>query len=239
MKKSMKILAACVSLFCITGCSSANENICYDYYGTAVDITEVKDAKFLGEKSVTNEGYVYAVISDGQGWDSLTSPEIFEHSIYMRMGDKDSYSKISVGDSFEDLVLSEAETTYVYDPYKKEVQITASSATFDGELSMDGYITLNVDDSIHFLPDSGEWNGLPMIYYEDKSGFYADYEYLCNAPRINLGKKDDYKDCDFTINADEGTFQRVHLTFDNLTLFWLEGNYGNSENYADIVDIWQ
>lgn len=236
----MKILAACVSLFCITGCSSANENICYDYYGTAVDITEVKDAKFLGEKSVANEGYVYAVISDGQGWDSLTSPEIFEQkSIDMRMGDEDSYSKISVGDSFGDLVLSEAETIYVYDPYKKEVWITASSATFDGELSMDGYITLNVDDSIHFLPDSGEWNGLPMIYLAEKSSYHVDYEYLCNAPRINLGKKDDYKDCDFTINADERTFQRVHLTFDNLTLFWLDSNFGSSENYADIVDIWQ
>lgn len=271
MNKLIKVLAVCVSAFCVMGCneqksnettteaavttttvseaegvteasinsSSANENICYDYYGTAVDITEVKDTIFVGEKSVTNEGYVYAVISDGQAWNSLTSPELFEHSIDYRMGDMDSYSKISVGDSFGDLVLSEAETLYGYDPYKNEVFIMASCATFDGELTMDGHITLSsVDDSIHFLPESGEWNGLPMVYYADKSGFSADYEYLCNAPRINLEKKDDYTGCDFTLNADYKKVRKVHLTFDNLTLFWLEGNYGTSENHANVVDIY-
>lgn len=211
--------------------------ICYDYYGSAVDVTELKDNIFVGDTRITVDDYVYAVISDGQGWDSQTSPEFFEQEVFdARIANQDDYTKIFVNDTFGDLVLRHTETAYAYNPYKNEVWITASSATFDGELSMDGYVTLDADDSILFLPKPGEWKRLPMIYYDDRSSLSDDnYEVCSNAPIISLGKMEDYIDSDFTITVDK-SLRRAHITFDNLTLFWLDSNFGGGRSFAKLVD---
>lgn len=220
------------------GCSS-DSNIRYDYYGSAVDISELKDGYIIADD------YVYAVISDGQTWNSLESPELFD-LMNVRMADKDSYSKLSVNDSVSSenntLALSQAETRYVYYPVLDEVCLVYSLAQFDGELSVKGYITLytrgdNTTD-ILFLPGNGEWKGLPMLYYEDKGAWtmQEDYKIIANAPCINLGKPEDYNNSGITLNADE-TLREVYITINNLVLCWCEGDYGTVENSADIVNI--
>ncbi len=211
--------------------------ICYDYYGNAVDVTELKDAVFIGDPRVTTDDYVYAVISDGKGWDSQTSPEVFGQDVIdAGTAEQDDYSKLTVNDSFGDLVLRRTQTEYAYDPYENAVWIAASSAEFDGELSMDGYVTLDADDSILFLPKDGEWEGLPVLYYDGQSFLARDnYEVRSNAPVISLGKTDDYKDSGFTVTADK-TLRRARVTFDDLTLFWLDSNYGSGRSTARLVD---
>lgn len=235
-ERTFKLLYLAV-IFILSGCSSINNNIRYDYYGSAVDITDLKDNVFI-----TTDEYVYAFISDGQVWNSLESPELFGGLMDLNIADKDSYSKLSINDSISSgnntLVLSQAETMYEYYPTtQNEPGIIGSRAWFDGELSVKGYITLDHNDTIFFLPGNGEWNGLPMLFYATKAAWsQEDYGIIANAPFITLGNLDDYNNGKITVNADK-TLREVYITINNLELCWRDGDYGSVVNSANIVNI--
>ncbi len=247
MKRKISFLLAVTML--LSGCNtvdkaeqtttevtaSPNNNVCYDYYGNEIDVTDSED-----DGVVVADGYIYAAISDGQVWNSLESPEIFnQDSIDLRIAERDSYSKLYVNDSVNckngTLVLTQAETGYWYNPVQNDICFISSHAWFSGELSMKGYITLGGNNTIVFLPGNGEWNGLPMIYYETKTSWLQENsEIISNAPIITLENWDDYINSNATLRD---SLQEVYVTISNLELCWIDGDYGIGVNTAEIVDI--
>lgn len=219
-----------------SGCSVTNKSMCYDQFGNSVDTDDVKDGL------INVEGYVYATISNGKLFDSQNDPEVFSKGVIdFNVADKDSYFKLSVNDEIRikdsSISLKNAQTSYEFNTVDNSVCIVRSQALFEGKISLKGYITLDIDDTVLFYPANGEWNGLPMLWYETKAAFSNDeIEIISNAPRISLGHTDDYKNDELMVKADNSLCE-VYITIDNLALCWKDGDYGASVNSAGIIDI--
>ena len=234
------VICLFVVLF-ISGCNSTDPSVRYDCFGNKVSIAD-KETITFSNSLIKIDGYVYITDSDGQSFNEKDDPEFFSDGrICYRVTDQDNYYKLSVGDEIggknNTITLCEAKTVYEFNEIDDTVEIVSSYAKFDGKISLTGYITIGDEGEIAFLPADGEWDGLPMVWRQDR-GYMKVGEtiFVADAPVISLGNLKDYTENDIVFHADRSPC-KVGLTIDELNLLYLNGEMGTGNNLARALNI--
>ena len=198
--------------------------------------------------------YVYLAEPLGIYYNSVDNADIFDENECIFAGAPDTaayqYKKYKVGDTFGDLKLVGASTSFCPEWFNKKPRyFNGGFARFEGTLTLTGKCYLNpvteVYDTkrdIHFIPDakgaklpimnySADENGNEALCIGMNNGFYWMGEYSS----IVLGNADDYSNLDFGEFPNDGSLVNVKVTIENI-LFRNELNFRTLFR-ADLVDL--
>ena len=203
---------------------------------------------------VTCSDYVYLAEPLGIYCDSVKNADIYDEKEMKFTGAPETvsykYKKYKVGDSFGELKLTEARTSFCPDwSFRYPAYFNGGSASLEGTLTLtgkcrlapetEGYVTAR---DIMFVPDANSCKLPIMEYSMDENGNDVLYTGMNNGvcwlseypSGIGLGNAD-YSDFDFSEFPEDGSFVDVQVTIDDIS-FRNELNFAKSI-FARLVDI--
>lgn len=258
-----KILLCLLPAIVLSACSGTAADT-VDEYGNIIDLSSaiIEDNPVLsGEKLYSTDGYAYLAVCDGKAYSSLENPEMFEDGKEELLPGNSAlfeYSYIKEGTVFKELTLTNASTDFYPQPeillYGTENEATdnqkdiycllKSTASFDGTMTLKGYITKSNDQAgykevgeIDFFPADGEWDGMPFIW-NGWGGMWGNdkFSIAMNAPSFFLGIADDY-DIDLSAIPNDESAVLAEVTLTDITLCGYDMNFGQSRNFAKLVSV--
>lgn len=136
-----------------------------------------------------------------------------EDYCYLAVSSGENAVRCYKGSEYNGLTLSACKTRFFY--YEDKLDIDMLFAEFDGEITVNGYIS-KLDGETVFELDAEEWN-YPIIFGKNDG----------SAVRIVLR---DY-------SAENGERTRAEVTLKNLLLKWNNGSASGMYDYADVVNV--
>lgn len=231
-------------------------------FGDYVELKEADEISISGKATSPDEAlenevgylacyndYTYMTKSNGISCNSVTDlfdedKNIFNKEIPAHEYD---YFKACVGDTFGELTVSKAFTSYNGKGYNTLFPHD-SSVAFSGSLTLTGYITAGgivegglefyKKGEILFFVDAESWGNIPIIIGEfsklPNSCFNFDvFKYGSDIGVFNLGEIEEYNEIDISAIPQDGTFAKVKITISDIELrrfYTGSGGY----NYAKI-----
>lgn len=190
--------------------------------------------------------FVYLSECSGESYNSYDNPEKFIDGEAISVADDSKtsdYKQAFKGAKYGDLTLTE--TSVTYQQVKDKSYIVRQSASFDGKLTLKGYIGYNSGKSeepytlkgeITFIPCGGEWHGLPIIFNSGLSYWSeGDFHIETSAPVLRLGVIDDY---DFDVSLiPSDSVACVEVSISDIKLNYCDSDLGTVKNTARLVEI--
>lgn len=229
---------------------------------TGVPLTDLNDKSITVDEltednwfEIKIDGSAYLAQSGGIWYDSVTNADIYNADMLEFSGVpnavKHEYKKYKVGDTFGELRITEASTSFMNfsdNPYYK--YFNGSEVRFDGTLTLtgkmymfpeaEGYI---VERDLFFYPSAEDGKKIPlMIYNTNDDGedlMYVarngDTVFVSDSARLALGNMDSYTQFDFSGLPMDGTWVDVKITVGSVSF----RNYASfTQNFtAEILDL--
>ncbi len=223
-----------------------------DIDGNSITVDELTENNW---EEIQIDGSVYLAESSGIRYDSVTNADIYNADTMEFSGVpeelKREYKKYKVGDTFGELKIAEANTSFMsFSESRYYKHFNGGHVRFDGTLTLTGklymapeaecYIT---ERDLFFEPSSDDCKKIPiMSYYANKDGNEPLFRstnnetvYLCDSTRLSLGNMDDYPELDFSQLPMDGSWVDVKITVGDI----LFSNYLIITNHyaAKILDL--
>lgn len=204
-----------------------------DFNGSSITVDELTENNWM---DIWIDSSVYLAESSGIWYDSVTNADIYNADT-MEFSDapdtvKREYKKYKVGDTFGELKIAEAKTSFVREnsnlPRK---YFNGGEVRFDGTLTLTGKIYMSpemegyvMEHDLFFELSSNDVKKLPIINYpieEDGSEpLYSFIDngtvYLTDSTTLYLGNMDDYQEFDFSGLPTDGTGVDAKITVDSI-----------------------
>lgn len=208
--------------------------------------------------AVLCDGFAYLAEPSGLARNSADNADVFDSNL-LQFSDVtpqpvSNYKRVNVGDSIGGLTLKEAQVNFASGKEMglPDIAFVYSSAMFEGELTMTGYISRAAEDSYNFMtgdlmfvPSDGESTLPVMSYtYDEQLGYCHSLQYVSSGSGftwlnefgyIYLGNASETT-ADISGIPDDGSFVKVKVTIDNLMMS--SGIDRGNVITAEIVDIY-
>lgn len=223
-----------------------------DFGGNSITVDELTENNWM---EIRINDSVYLAESSGISYDSVTNSDIYNADTMEFTGAPDKvkreYKKYKVGDTFGELKIAEAATSFMSEnSHFPRKYFNGGAVRFDGTLTLtgkmymspetEGYIT---EHDLFFELSSNDVKKIPKMNYpieEDGteplySFIHNETVYLADSTTLSLGNADNYPEFDFSGLPTDGTWVDAKITVSNIFLRYY---FNFTNNYtAKILDL--
>lgn len=204
-----------------------------DMSGNSITVDELTENNWM---EIRINDSVYLAESSGIRYDSVTNADIYNADTMEFIGAPDTvkheYKKYKVGDTFGELKISKAATSFMNEnSFLPRKYFNGGEVRFDGTLTLTGKIYMSpetegyvMEHDLFFELSSNDVKKLPIINYpysEDGTEplfSFIDNEtvYLTDSTTLSLGNMDEYPQFDFSGIPTDGTGVDAKITVDSI-----------------------
>lgn len=223
-----------------------------DFGGNSITVDELTENNWM---EIRINDSVYLAESSGIWYDSVTNADIYNADTMEFTGAPDTvkheYKKYKVGDTFGELKIAEAATSFMSENSHFPMKyFNGGAVRFDGTLTLTGKIYMSPETEgyisehdLFFELSSDDVKKIPIMNYpysEDRTEqLYSFIDngtvYLTDSTRLSLGNADNYPEFDFSGLPTDGTWVDAKITVSNIFLRYY---FNFTSNYtAKILDL--